>query len=69
MPDLSGIELATQVRQVRPDIPIIVVSGNVDDDAQEKFAAAGINKVLLKPYTMDSLVQTVQQILSEGRSS
>ena len=69
MPDLSGIELATQVRQVRPDIPIIVVSGNVDDDAQEKCAAAGINKVLLKPYTMDSLVQTVQQILSEGRSS
>jgi signal transduction histidine kinase len=50
---VSGLELAREIRRRQPDLPVVLVTGFAE-------AAAGIDDgqfgLLLKPYTMDSLV-------------
>ena len=51
MPSRSGIELAQTIRSFRPDLPIIITSGLINDDLRAKADAAGVRMLLPKPYT------------------
>ena len=48
--DGTGLELYRRVRQVRPDLPIVVCTGFADNDALEQIRGDG-HEVLLKPCT------------------
>jgi CheY-like chemotaxis protein len=55
MPEIAGIELATKLRAIRPEIPIILCTG-FSNAVDEKCAReAGINAFLLKPLTQKDL--------------
>jgi PAS domain S-box-containing protein len=51
MPELSGLEVAAEVARIRPDLPVVLVSGYVSEDTRRRAAAAGVRQVLQKPYT------------------
>ena len=55
MPGMTGVELARRVREVRPDLPIILSSGYADEVPADTLAALGITEVLPKPFQMQSL--------------
>jgi CheY-like chemotaxis protein len=55
MPGMTGVDLARGVRQVRPDIPIILSSGYADEVPEETLKALGIVEVLPKPFQMQAL--------------
>ena len=61
MPAMSGLELARELRVIRPDIRIALVSGYAQDAAQ--VAQAGITLRLQKPYTIDTLGQALHELL------
>ncbi|HEX2585433.1 MAG TPA: PAS domain S-box protein [Steroidobacteraceae bacterium] len=63
MPGMSGLDLVEQLRKLRPDVPVIVVSGYVDSATQERINAIGVQNVLLKPYTIEALGDALEQIL------
>ena len=43
MPTLGGAEAATELRRIRPDIPIIAMSGYGDLELMEHFGEAGVD--------------------------
>jgi CheY-like chemotaxis protein len=49
MPDLTGIELAAEIRRVRPSLPIVLVSGFVNPSIAARAIDAGVVDVLTKP--------------------
>src|SRR5207249_11945465 len=55
MPGMTGVELARGVRQIRPDIPIILSSGYADEVPEETLKTLGIVEVLPKPFQMQAL--------------
>jgi CheY-like chemotaxis protein len=55
MPVMTGLELARQVREVRPDLPIILSSGYADEVPAETLTGLGIREVLPKPFQMQAL--------------
>jgi CheY-like chemotaxis protein len=55
MPGMTGVDLARGVRQVRPDIPIILSSGYADEVPEETLKSLGIVEVLPKPFQMQAL--------------
>jgi CheY-like chemotaxis protein len=58
MPGMSGAEVAAQIRQLRPGLPIIFASGYADTAAVE--AAVGADAVILhKPFNMEDLARAV----------
>ena len=61
MPGLDGRELIAQVRTLRPTLPILVVSGNIDDNAA-RIADPAI-RYLVKPLSPDLLTVELRRLL------
>ncbi len=49
MPEMTGSELALEIRKLRPDIPIVLMSGYVTPALRRARADAGVVEVLSKP--------------------
>jgi PAS domain S-box-containing protein len=64
MPGLSGVQVAELLRMIRPDLPVILTSGNISDDLRESAAHAGVEHVLHKPSTAEELAEVVHRCLS-----
>lgn len=62
MPLMSGIELTQEILAIKPDIPVILASGNTSL-ASEDIAKAGIRAQLHKPYLMRELGETIRDVL------
>lgn len=63
MPKMSGLELATEIRKIAPEMPIVITtgfSGSLDADA---LKLSGANDVLAKPFTMQRLAETLHGVL------
>jgi PAS domain S-box-containing protein len=69
MPRMSGFEVARQLRSIRPDIPIVLASGYVRPEDEQMAATIGIQRVLLKPSTVDALAQTLDELLTPAQSA
>lgn len=65
MPEMNGLELAGQVRAIRPDLPVLLASGYVPDLNVEKLRAAGIYELIEKPASQQILADAVHRALSE----
>jgi PAS domain S-box-containing protein len=61
MPDLSGPELARELRLVRPDVPIVMTSGYIRPEDIEAAAQLRINQLVYKPSTVTELGQILSQ--------
>jgi CheY-like chemotaxis protein len=55
MPRMSGTELAIALHEIRPDLPIILMTGYAGHIRSDHLQAAGINEVLKKPLRSRSL--------------
>jgi CheY-like chemotaxis protein len=63
MPDLSGTELAARITAHRPDIAVIIVTGYGGPDLEERARAAGVARVITKPYTASTLEEALHGAL------
>jgi DNA-binding NtrC family response regulator len=64
MPDMPGTELLAQMRQLRPDLPAILVSGYGGPDLQAQAAAAGVEAILSKPLHAAELAASLAAVLA-----
>jgi len=67
MPDLIGTDLAREIRQLRPDIPIILMSGNGGGQLTMRATAIGVNEVLRKPFQGRDLAETLARLLESDQ--
>ena len=63
MPHMTGIFLAGKIRQVRNNLPIILMTGYDQLEDTKKLEALGIQTVLLKPFRKVVLGETIRKIL------
>lgn len=63
MPKVTGIELLGRLRTVRPDLPVIMCSGALPADVFARSPWLKPEATLLKPYTINELLATVQTVL------
>ena len=66
LPNMSGIEVARQVRQQWPDVKILVLSGYDFDQYVRAAARVGIDGYVLKDAPQDVLVKALREILAGG---
>ena len=65
MPEINGLEVASQIRAIRPDLPIILVSGYSTDVDAERLRAAGICERLDKPVSPSAIAEAVARVLKK----
>jgi len=63
MPQLTGTQLARSVRELRHDIPVLLVSGYGGASLAERAAVAGVTRVLAKPLQRADLAHALAQAL------
>ena len=62
MPRMNGEEVLRRIREIRPDIKVILCSGDVP-----VRLGKSVNACVRKPYEMASVLRTVRGVL-EGRT-
>ena len=69
MPDLTGTELARDIRQLRPEVSIILMSGYSGTQLSARAQAAGVIDVLRKPLVRRDLAEAVARALQAVATS
>ncbi|SLM31877.1 Histidine kinase [Desulfamplus magnetovallimortis] len=66
MPDMTGDRLALELTAIRPDLPVIICTGNTFSDGDE-IETAGANGILVKPFNKADLASMIHRILDKER--
>jgi PAS domain S-box-containing protein len=64
MPDLTGIELAEDVRRLRPDIPIVLMSGYAGTQLIKRATTLGVTEILRKPLVRREIAEGLERALA-----
>ncbi|MEO8503350.1 MAG: ATP-binding protein [Acidobacteriota bacterium] len=67
MPVMSGVELAIEAMATRPDIPVLLITGFSDSISEEDAREAGLRGLLFKPFSLESLGESVARCLDRVR--
>ena len=62
MPGMNGTETLRHLREIRPDLPVILATGFLDERTRDLMVAEGKVWSLFKPYTMAQLLQKFREI-------
>lgn len=65
MPGMDGLEFAEKIREHRPDIPIVLCTGNDSKVTMEMVRDAGIDAYTLKPLHTKVLATLVRKVLND----
>ena len=69
MPGASGFEVAQRVLQIQPDTAVVIVSGCVSAQDEERARAIGVRAIIPKPDTIKAMEETIGRLLKQGARS
>ncbi|MGB8729726.1 MAG: response regulator [Candidatus Sulfotelmatobacter sp.] len=69
LPDLNGLELQKRVAILRPDMPIIFITGHRDVPMTVQAMKAGALEFLTKPFSHDVLLNAIRDGLRRSRAA
>jgi len=64
MPEINGVEVARQIHALRPETPIIVISGHHPSLNDAALESAGIRALVEKPVPLAGLAEQLQRIFN-----
>ncbi len=67
MPNLTGIDLAAELLEIKATVPIILCTGHSETVTPEMAKEAGIRAFLMKPLTTEELARTIRGVLDAKR--
>ena len=67
MPEMNGMELATEVVRAAPGLPIIITSGFISDEMRQRATDLHVGALLQKEYTLERLAGLVHAVLEQHR--
>jgi DNA-binding NarL/FixJ family response regulator len=63
MPVMNGLEAASEIRKIFPQVPMILFSLYGDSMLSKEVASAGINLVLMKTESLSTLVNKAHELM------
>jgi CheY-like chemotaxis protein len=64
MPEMDGYETFEVLRQINPNVAVILSSGYDEKEVSRRFDGGGLVGFLKKPYNLITLIETVKQHMS-----
>ena len=66
MPGKTGLQISEEIRSIRPDIQILLTTGYSEAITPEKTTKAGIQEIIMKPYSISELCHIIQDMLARA---
>jgi len=67
MPGLSGIETLKMIKEVRTDIPVVMITKSDEEDLMETAIGSEISDYLIKPVKPKQVLLAIKKILDQRR--
>lgn len=67
MPIMSGLDVLKKVRETRPDLPVVFISGHADKNILLQAIESGVYAVLEKPFHMADVVEVCRNAIESHR--
>ena len=67
LPDRSGMEIIRTVKELEINVPVVAVSGFIDEKVIQEAKSAGAVEYLAKPFLKDALLSTVRDVIAAHR--
>ena len=67
MPNITGVELTSRLKEIRADIPIIICTGFSEVIDKNRAKALGIREYVMKPIVKEEIARTIRKVLDEGK--
>ena len=67
MPGMTGLEALTEIKALRPNIPVIMITKNEEEQIMEEAIGAKIADYLIKPLNPSQILLSVKKILDNKR--
>jgi signal transduction histidine kinase len=67
IPYLNGYEVATKLKSLRPDVPIVALTADISDGARQRALTAGCDGYIPKPIDPDQFPAQVEAFLKGKR--
>ena len=67
MPGMTGLEMLPKVKQIRPDVPVIMITAYGDPETRRKALAEGASGLLTKPIDFSALREEIDTRLAQSR--
>lgn len=61
----GGQQMLEQIRALVPDVPVVVLSANLDPDAWATLERLGANRILIKPLDTAEILASVSSFFTE----
>ncbi|MFN2127739.1 MAG: response regulator, partial [Anaerolineales bacterium] len=68
MPQMTGVNLAEKLMEIRKDIPVIVCTGHSSLINEEKAKELGIAAYVMKPIVKQDIAKTIRKVLDNQES-
>jgi CheY-like chemotaxis protein len=65
MPQLSGSQMALEIRKIRPDIPIVLMSGYVGPNIAALARQANVSELLPKPLVSRDIAKALARVFAK----
>ncbi|MCD6162456.1 MAG: response regulator [candidate division Zixibacteria bacterium] len=65
MPGISGFNLIQEIRLLKNDVSMLIVTGNASDQDIKTLKEMGINRIVYKPFKISTLLEMVADALFE----
>lgn len=69
MPNMSGDKLSSEIKSIRPDVPLVLCTGYNDRIEDKNDKDMGIDGLLMKPIIKSDLAHMVRKIIDESKKS
>ena len=66
MPLLNGVETFREIRKIKPNIPVIMMSAFALEDLINEALQEGVFGILSKPFNIEKLYATIELAMSKG---
>jgi PAS domain S-box-containing protein len=66
MPHVDGEQCYRELRQLKPDVKVIISSGYNEQEVTQKFVGKGLAGFIQKPYKLSVLKEAVRQLQDNG---
>ncbi|GAB3820262.1 hypothetical protein GCM10028895_20030 [Pontibacter rugosus] len=67
MPGISGLETLTELKNLRPTVPVIMITKSEEEHIMEEAIGSRISDYLIKPLNPNQILLSVKKILDNKR--
>jgi CheY-like chemotaxis protein len=65
MPNMTGLQLTKEIRNIRSDIPIILCTGFSESVNEANYKSRGISAFVMKPIIRKEIARVIREVLDK----